>query len=182
MRNNNALHIAAKGGDLVEVQSQVGNFDINAKGEEGRTALYWSAREGHAEIVKLLLTFSPEVNATDVSTLSLKLIYLIRISPIHYPSFISFFLHLSTYIVITLTLLSRLVVTTSYTQYPILLLVVVLSIDLFIALSTYPPTHVIFLLFLTIFLTVDTHSRSVVLITHDPLTLVVILSPLCRLY
>ena len=81
MPDNNALHIAAKGGDLGQVQSQVGNFDINAKGEEGGTALYWSAREGHAEIVKLLLTFNPDVNIPDVSALKMKPIHLICISP-----------------------------------------------------------------------------------------------------
>ena len=72
MPDDNALHIAAKGGDLVEVQSQVGNFDINAKGEDDGTALYWSARRGHAEIVKLLLTLNADVNIPDVSTFKMK--------------------------------------------------------------------------------------------------------------
>ena len=67
MPDNNELHIAAKGGDLVQVQSQVRNFDVNAKGVEDGTALYWSARSGHAEVVKLLLTFNPDVNIPDVS-------------------------------------------------------------------------------------------------------------------
>ena len=71
MPDNNALHIAAKGGDLVQVQSQVSNFDINEKGEEGGTALYWSARNGYAEIVKLLLSFSPDVNIPDVSAVKM---------------------------------------------------------------------------------------------------------------
>ena len=80
---DNALHIAAKRGDLVQVQSQVGNFDINAKGEEGGTALYWSARNGHADIVELLLTLNADVNIPDVSTLFiLKSVHLICISPI----------------------------------------------------------------------------------------------------
>ena len=86
MPDNNALHDAAKGGDLVKVQSQVGNFDIDARGEGGGTALYWSARNGHAEIVKLLLTFNPDVNILDVSAIKLKLIHLICISsPIPLP-------------------------------------------------------------------------------------------------
>ena len=76
MPDNNALHIAAKGGDLDQVQSQVHNFDINAKGEEDGTALCWSARNGHAEVVKLLLTFNPDVNILDVSTIKLKCVHL----------------------------------------------------------------------------------------------------------
>ena len=67
---DNALHIAAKSGDLVQVQSQVGNFDINAKGKDGGTALYWSARKGHTGVLKLLLTFHPDVNIPSVSTRS----------------------------------------------------------------------------------------------------------------
>ena len=79
---NNELHYAAKNGNLVQVQSQVRNFDINALGEDGGTALYWSARNGHANVVKLLLTFNPDVNIPNVSTLKMKFIHLIRISPI----------------------------------------------------------------------------------------------------
>lgn len=60
--NHNALHAAAKCGNLVEVQSLVGNFDINAKGEDDGTALYWVAREGHTDVFKLLLTYNPDVN------------------------------------------------------------------------------------------------------------------------
>ena len=69
MPNNNALHTAAKAGVLAEVQSQVSNFDINAKGEEDGTALYWAARGGYADVVKFLLTLNPGVNISDVSTL-----------------------------------------------------------------------------------------------------------------
>ena len=95
---DNALHIAAKRGDLVQVQSQVGNFDINAKGEEGGTALYWSAREGHAEIVKLLLTLGADVNAASVSTFKMKSVHLICISPIPLFLFYSLFpTHLDIY-------------------------------------------------------------------------------------
>ena len=69
MSDNNALHTAAKEGNLVEVQSQVSNFDINAKGEEAATALYWAAREGYLDVVKLLLTLNADVNIPNVSTL-----------------------------------------------------------------------------------------------------------------
>ena len=68
MPDNNELHFAAKVGDLVQVQSLVNNFDINAKGEEDGTALLISAREGHEDVVQLLLGFNPDVNIPDVST------------------------------------------------------------------------------------------------------------------
>ena len=74
MSDNNALHIAAQGGDLVQVQSQVGNFDINAKGENEETALLKAAKNGYAEVVKLLLTFNPDVNIPNVS--AFKMIYI----------------------------------------------------------------------------------------------------------
>ena len=93
MPDNNALHIAAQGrGDLVQVQCQVNNFDINAKGEEDGTALYWSARDGNADIVKLLLTFNPDVNIPDVSTIKMISVHLLMyVIPIPY------FLHHSIY-------------------------------------------------------------------------------------
>ena len=72
MSTNNALHTAAKEGDLVTLQSLVmTNFDINTKGEDYGTALYWAARQGHAEVVKLLLSFNPDVNIPDVSTINM---------------------------------------------------------------------------------------------------------------
>ena len=69
MPENNALHIAAKAGNLAELQAQVNNFDINAKGEWDKTALLLAASEGKTEAVKLLLTYNPDVNITDVSIL-----------------------------------------------------------------------------------------------------------------
>ena len=95
MPDNNALHVAAKEGNLVEVQSQITNFDINARGEEEKTALVWAAANGHAEIVKLLLTLNADVNIPDVSTLNTISVHQICLSPIPliylYPSY---FLHL----------------------------------------------------------------------------------------
>ena len=89
MPSSNALHFAVKGNDLVDVQSQVSNFDINAKDEDGGTALYWSARRGYTEIVKLLLTFNPDVNIPDVSTLKIISVHLICVTPIRilFPTF-----------------------------------------------------------------------------------------------
>ena len=104
MPDNNELHIAAVGGDLEQVQFHVRNFDINAKGEDGGTALYWSARNGHAEVVKLLLTFNADVNIPDVSLSKRKSVHLICISPIPYLHVMPLFLHLSAYIIITLSL------------------------------------------------------------------------------
>ena len=68
MPNNNALHIAAKNGNLTQVQIHVRNFDINAKGEKDETALVMAAANGHTDVVTLLLTFNPDVNIPDVST------------------------------------------------------------------------------------------------------------------
>ena len=82
MSDNNALHTAAKEGNLVEVQSQVSNFDINAKGEEAATALYWAAREGYLDVVKLLLTLNADVNIPNVSTLKTISVHLMCISSI----------------------------------------------------------------------------------------------------
>ena len=69
MPDNNALHTAAKSGNLAEIRSNVSKFDINAKGEDGGTALYWAARYGHTDVFKLLLTKNPDVNIPDVSIL-----------------------------------------------------------------------------------------------------------------
>ena len=95
----NALHIAAKGGDLVQVQSQIGNFDINAKGKYEETALIKAAESGHADIVKLLLTLGADVNIPDVSTLfKMKSAQLICISTIPLALFNSLFpTHLDNY-------------------------------------------------------------------------------------
>ena len=119
MPENNALHTAADAGNLTEVQAQVGNFDINATGLYEGTALYLAARNGHTEVVKLLLTYNPDVNIPDVSTL--------KILPgacdmCTKPSF----LHLSECIVIT-----RSRYTTFYNSagYSMLLLVVVIVTD-----------------------------------------------------
>ena len=65
---DNALHNAAKAGNLAEVRSQVRNFDINARGVDGLTALCYAAWKGHTEVVKLLLTLNADVNIPDVST------------------------------------------------------------------------------------------------------------------
>ena len=71
MSSNNALHTAAKAGNLAQVQSLVHNFDINAKGDEDKTALCWAAQERKIGVVKLLLTFHPDVNIPDVRTLKM---------------------------------------------------------------------------------------------------------------
>jgi VCBS repeat-containing protein len=65
--SDNALHTAAKAGNVAEVQSQVGKFDINAKGQWSETALFKAAEKGHTEVVKLLATHNADVNLPDVS-------------------------------------------------------------------------------------------------------------------
>ena len=100
MPDSNALHTAAKAGDLAEVQSQVSNFDVNAKDENDRTALYWAAQEGFADIVKLLLTLNADVNIPDVSTTHEMIsVHLICIYPsltsISYPPFHMYCYHLN---------------------------------------------------------------------------------------
>ena len=94
MPDNNALHTAANAGDLAEVRSQVSNFDINAKGEFDGTALYWAARGGYPDVVKLLLTLKADVNIPDVSTLKMISVHLICISSTSismlYPTFYAY--------------------------------------------------------------------------------------------
>ena len=65
MPAENALHTAAEEGNLAEVQSQIGNFDINAKGGCDETALYKAVKNGKIDVVKFLLAFNPDVNITD---------------------------------------------------------------------------------------------------------------------
>ena len=78
--SDNALHTAAKAGNVAEVQSQVGKFDINAKGSDGSTALNYAAWKGHTEVVKLFLNLNPapDVNLPDVSTLTNDFFHLFR--------------------------------------------------------------------------------------------------------
>ena len=84
--SDNALHIAAKAGNVAEVQAQVGKFDINAKGSDGSTALCYAAWKRHTEIVKLLLTLNPppDVNLADVSTPTMMSVHLTCISSLIY--------------------------------------------------------------------------------------------------
>ena len=67
MPNDNALHTAALKGDLIQVQSQVENFNINAKGNDDETALVKAAARGHIEVVRLLLRHNPNVNIPDTN-------------------------------------------------------------------------------------------------------------------
>ena len=67
MPSDNALHTAAREGNVAGVQAQVGKFDINAKGEHDMTALNWAAAYGKTEVVKLLLTHNADVNLANVS-------------------------------------------------------------------------------------------------------------------
>ena len=68
-------------GNLVQIQSLVSKVDINVKGKDDGTALYWSARNGYVDVIKLLLTFNPDVNIQDVRTLIIVLFDLSILSP-----------------------------------------------------------------------------------------------------
>ena len=81
MPDNNALHVAAEKGDLVEVQSQLGKFGINAEGEKYETALHKAAENGHTDVVKLLLSLNADMNIC-VSTLEMISVHLSCISPV----------------------------------------------------------------------------------------------------
>ena len=76
---NNALHEAVMDRNLAAAQVQVSNFDINAKGEDDKTALILAADYRCTDIAQLLLTFNPDVNMQDVCTLSMISIHLICI-------------------------------------------------------------------------------------------------------
>ena len=92
MPDNNALHTASKEGDLVETQSQVSNFDINAMGEYDETALVQAAENGYTDIVKFLLTLKADVNIPSVSTLKMMPIHhliciILSLISVLYPTF-----------------------------------------------------------------------------------------------
>ena len=57
------IHEAAATGNLDEMQRLVKTADIEEKDDEGRTALFYAAREGHIEIVQLLLVRSQDHSA-----------------------------------------------------------------------------------------------------------------------
>jgi hypothetical protein len=55
---------AAAAGDLVRVKSLIAaRADVNAKNNNGETALMWASDKGHAEVVNALLTARADVNA-----------------------------------------------------------------------------------------------------------------------
>ena len=55
---------AAAAGDLVRVKSLIAaGADVNAKNNNGETALMWASYKGHAEVVEALLAARADVNA-----------------------------------------------------------------------------------------------------------------------
>ena len=70
--NATEIYTSANDGDLVRMQSLIDyfgtGFDINAKDEHGKTALCYAAEQGHVDVIRLLLSFNPDVNIPEVST------------------------------------------------------------------------------------------------------------------
>jgi len=63
---NNELIMAVKNGDVEKVQRLIEqSANVNAKRENGWTALRWAAFFGHKEIVKLLIQAGADVNAKE---------------------------------------------------------------------------------------------------------------------
>ncbi len=57
---------SAREGDLAAVQKYYNEGgDVNARAENGTTALMWAAQRGHAEVVTFLAAVGADVNATD---------------------------------------------------------------------------------------------------------------------
>jgi len=66
---NNALHRAAKSGDLKKVEMLIEEYDadVNSQGQYDNTPLNWAAEKGHTQIVKLLLN-TPGVDVNKKNT------------------------------------------------------------------------------------------------------------------
>ena len=63
---NARLIEAVRKGDTATVQALLDQgADINAKSEEGWTALIWAAQQGHTDTVQTLLAHGADVNAKD---------------------------------------------------------------------------------------------------------------------
>lgn len=58
------LHEAAKTGDLQKVKALVAKGDVDAKDDQGATALMWASAYGNGEIVEFLLSKGADLNAT----------------------------------------------------------------------------------------------------------------------
>jgi len=59
-----SIHQVAKDGDIEAVKQAIADgADVNAKMDNGRTALHYAAQEGHKEIVEMLIAKGADVNA-----------------------------------------------------------------------------------------------------------------------
>ena len=59
-----SIHDAAENGNIEAVKQHLAaGTDVNVKGGNGRTPLWWAALEGHKEIVELLIAEGADVNA-----------------------------------------------------------------------------------------------------------------------
>ena len=66
MSMNESLLDAARNGDTEAVKALIdAGAGLNAKDEDGWTALIWASEEGHTEIAKELISAGADVNAQD---------------------------------------------------------------------------------------------------------------------
>ncbi len=63
---NNKLIDAAKNGDIGKVKESITNgANVDARDENGKTALYWAARRGQIDVAKVLIAKGVNVNVKD---------------------------------------------------------------------------------------------------------------------
>ncbi len=63
MENEEKLLLAAENGEIAKAKKLISSgVDVNAKNDDGWTALHWASRNGHTEIVKLLIKAWASVN------------------------------------------------------------------------------------------------------------------------
>lgn len=63
------LSVAASAGDAAQIKNLIAQgADVNARDKDGLTALMWAAREGHAEIARVLVDAHADMNVRDCAS------------------------------------------------------------------------------------------------------------------